>query len=53
MPEIEISEEIMNKLETENPDPDAQAANKGGLPPKPGYKPEEDKKMNLSKEGKN
>jgi hypothetical protein len=53
MPEIEITEEIMDKLETKNPDPDAQAANKGGLPPKPGYKPEEDKKMNLSKEGKN
>jgi hypothetical protein len=53
MPEIEISEEIMNKLETENPDPDAQAANKGGFPPKPGYKEEPDKKMNLSKEGKN
>ena len=53
MPEIEISEEIMGKLETENPDPDAQAANKGGLPPKPGYKEEPDKKMNLSKEGKN
>jgi hypothetical protein len=53
MPEIEISEEIMGKLETENPDPDAQAANKGGFPPKPGYKEEPDKKMNLSKEGKN
>jgi len=52
MPEITIEEEIISRLETENPDPDAQAANKGGLPPKPGYKEEPDKKMNLSKEGK-
>ena len=53
MPEIVITEEIMGKLETKNPDPDAKAQNQGGFPPKPGYKPEEGKKMNLSKEGKN
>ena len=52
MPEIDINEEIIDKLETKNPDPDAKAAGAGGFPPKPGYKEESDKKMNLSKEGK-
>jgi hypothetical protein len=52
MPEITLPEEILNRLETENPDPEANASGQGGLPPKPGYKEEPEKKMALSKEGK-
>ena len=56
MPEIEISEEIMDRLETENPDPNEASNDKangfGANPPKSDYKEAPNKKMNLSKEGK-
>jgi hypothetical protein len=54
MPEIDVSEEIMNGLETENPDPNQanEMNGNGANPAKPGYKPSKDAKTSISKEGK-
>ena len=52
MPEIDIPEEIMNKLETENPDPEAAQDKMNGFganTKKQGQKEEPDKKMNIKK----
>jgi hypothetical protein len=49
MPEIEIPDEVMNALNTENPPVDQPKPN----PEKPGYKPDPNAKTALSKEGKN
>jgi hypothetical protein len=54
MPEIDVSEEIMNGLETENPEPNQanETNGNGANPAKPGYKPSKDAKTSISKEGK-
>ena len=53
MPEIDISEEIMDNLETENPDPNegqnSPFNGNGANAPKPGQKEGPDKKMNIKK----
>ncbi len=48
MPEIEIPDEVMSKLNKENPSTDQPKPN----PPKPGYKPDPDAKTSITKEGK-
>jgi hypothetical protein len=54
MPEIELSQELLNGMETENPEPNQanETNGNGANPAKPGYKPSKDAKTSISKEGK-